>query len=382
MYRLLLPVIALIIYGSLYPWHFDFSRAGANPLWTLLHSWPARFDRFSLRDAAVNVLLYCPLGITAYLAMVRRHSRAAALAGAALLALALSACIEMLQLYDANRVCSLFDVATNFTAAALGAFTALVFERRLANLGGRRQGQQSQQARQARRGAVSALVLAGCWAGYQLYPLFPALSRTHLRITMSRMLHSAISPVEVIACAAEWFAFALVMRALFGRVRLFWLALAMACLPLRLVIADRGLTLSELLGAALALLLWPILREPVRLGAGAWMLALAVLLRELAPFHLTATPQAFSWVPFGAALASERGPAALVLFRKAYDYGGLVWMLRVRGMSYAKAGAAVSAALAILEAVQRYLPGRYPEITDPFLALLMTFILWGVSRKQ
>jgi VanZ family protein len=377
-YRLLLPVIALILYGSLYPWHFDFGRTGPNPLWTLLHSWPATFDRFSLRDAAVNMLLYFPLGVTAYLALVRRHSRAAAIACAALLAVALSASIEMLQLYDAHRVCSLFDVATNFTAAVLGAFTALVFARQLANLGGRRHGQQ---ARQSRRGAAAALALAGCWAAYQLYPLFPVLSRTHLRIAISRMLHSAVSPVEVVAFAAEWFAFALVMRALFGRVRLFWLALAMACLPLHLVIADRGLTLSELLGAALAFLLWTVLREPVRPGAGAWILALAVLLRELEPFHFAATPHAFSWVPFGAALASEPGAAALVLFRKAYEYGGLVWMLRARGMSYVRAGAAVIAGLSILEFMQRYLPGRYPEITDPFLALLMTLVLWGASRK-
>ena len=40
MYRLLLLVIALIVYGSLYPWHFDFDRSGANPLWVLLHAWP------------------------------------------------------------------------------------------------------------------------------------------------------------------------------------------------------------------------------------------------------------------------------------------------------------------------------------------------------
>jgi VanZ family protein len=376
-YRLLLPVIALIVYGSLYPWHFDFGRAGPNPFWMLLHSWPATFDRFALRDAAVNVLLYCPLGITAYLAMVRRHARAAAIACAALLGLALSASIEMLQLYDAHRVCSLFDVATNVAAATLGAFAALVFERQLANLGGRHH---VPHARHARRGAASALVLAGCWAGYQLYPLFPVLSRTHLRIAISRMLHSAVSPVETMAWAAEWFAFALVMRALFGRVRLVWLALAMACLPLHLVIADRGLTVSELLGAALAFLLWSVLPEPVRPRAGAWMLALAVLLRELAPFHLSATPHAFSWVPFGAALASEPGPAALVLFRKAYEYGGLVWMLRARGMSYVGAGAAVIAGLAILESAQCYLPGRYPEITDPFLALLMTLVMWVASK--
>ena len=58
MYRLLLLVIALIVYGSLYPWHFDFEGSGANPLWVLLHAWPRGIDRFVLRDAVINLLLY------------------------------------------------------------------------------------------------------------------------------------------------------------------------------------------------------------------------------------------------------------------------------------------------------------------------------------
>jgi hypothetical protein len=52
MRRFLLPVAAFIVYGSLYPFHFDFARTTVNPFLFLLRAWPVALDRFALRDAA------------------------------------------------------------------------------------------------------------------------------------------------------------------------------------------------------------------------------------------------------------------------------------------------------------------------------------------
>lgn len=373
MHRLLLLAIALIVYGSLYPWHFDFARGGADPLGVLLGAWPRHINRFLLRDAAVNLLLYFPLGMAAVLAAVRRHSRAAAWGAAVLIAVALSAGIEMLQIYDPGRVCSLFDVLCNVLGAAGGAAAALLFRPELESLARRRPGRQ----------ARAAVLLLGCWAGFQLYPLFPMLSRTRLRAEWALLARPAsIAAVEVWASAAEWFAAALLMEALLGRMRARWLLAAMVCLPLRLFMAGRTLALSEVLGAALALLLWSVLREKLRLRAALWMLASAIVLRELAPFRFSELPSRFSWIPFGATLDSENFSAVLVIFRKAFEYGAAVWLLRARGVSYAPAGVTVAAALAVLEAAQRYLPGRTPEITDSVLALLLALVLWRLSDSR
>jgi VanZ family protein len=368
--RLLFLVIALIVYGSLYPWHFDFDRGGANPLWVLLHSWHRGIDRWVLRDAAINLLLYVPLGMAAFLAAARRHGRLVAFDAALLIALGLSASMEMIQIYDPGRTCSLFDVFCNVSGAAAGALAALVFQPGLASLARRKPG----------RHGPAALLLAACWASYQLYPFFPPLSRTRLRASLELLAGTAsISVVEVWANAAEWLAAALVLEALFGRLQLRWLLAAMACLPLRLVIAERSLTLGETLGAALALLLWSLLPEKKRLPAGAFLLASATLLRELIPFRLAETPQPFSWIPFAATFDSNRQSAVVVLLRKAFEYGALVWLFRTCGISYARAALAVAGSLAVLEAIQRYLPGRTPEITDSVLTLLMAMVLWRLS---
>ena len=114
----------------------------------------------------------------------------------------------------------------------------------------------------------------------------------------------------------------------------------MLCLPLRLLIVDRTLAPAELLGAGLALLLWTYPGGRARGSrAGAGMLAAAIVLRELSPFALRPRRRsAMSWIPFAATCDAERLNAALVLLRKAFEYGALVWLLRAAGYRYRDRG--------------------------------------------
>ncbi|MEO8594385.1 MAG: VanZ family protein [Candidatus Solibacter sp.] len=373
MFRLLLIVLAFIVYGSLYPFRFHGAPHGASPLAILLHSWPARVDRFVWRDACVNVLLYFPLGLSATLAAARYLPRLAAAIGAVVLGVALSASIEMLQLFDTSRTCSLLDVACNFSGALAGALAALAFDRQIRRIG---------QHQRSHHGAGGGLLLACCWAGYQLYPFIPHLGRGYLRQTVARLVATPISPVEIYASAAEWFAFALVLRALTGRPRAIWLALAMLCLPLRLVIMERGLAPAEIIGAILAMIVWTYPAVGTRLRGGAIALAIAVVLRELTPFDFSGPAHAMSWLPFSATLDGERLNAALILLRKSFDYGALVWLLRGAGIAYARGGALTAAGLLALEVAQRYMPGRQPEFTDSMIALILAAVFWGLETSR
>jgi VanZ family protein len=374
--RLLLIAAAFIVYGSLYPFQFDFGRTDASPLTILLHAWPAKVDKFLWRDACVNVLLYFPLGLTAVLAFPRRWPRAAAALATLMLGTGLSASIEMLQIFDGTRTCSLLDLACNFAGTVGGVGAALIFRREIFEI---------TRCRTGNREAGGALMLACCWAGYQLYPLIPRFSRGYLRANVARFLTMPVSPVafcvEVCAGAAEWFAFALAMRAVAGRMTAPWLLLAMLCLPLRLLIMERSLAPEEVLGAALAMLVWTYPAEGSRVRAAAAMLAAAIVLRELSPFEFSTQARSMSWIPFLATLDAERLSAALVLLRKAFEYGTLVWLLRASGLRYWSAGVSVAAALVLLETAQRYLPNRQPEITDAAIAGILACILWGTERR-
>jgi VanZ family protein len=370
--RLLAIVVAFIVYGSLYPFEFDFGRTDLSPLMILLHAWPATINRFAWRDAGVNVLLYFPLGLTAVLVLMRRLPRRAATLVAVLVGTGLSASIEMLQIFDSTRTCSLLDVACNFAGTVSGAGTALIFRPEIVRMMRRRTGD---------RGARGALMLACCWAGYQLYPFIPRFSTYGLRDQSARFLATPISTVEVFASAAEWFAFALVVRAVAGRLRAPWLLLAMFCLPLRMVIVDRTVAPGEVIGAGLAMLACSYPAQGSRVRAGAGMLAVAIVLRELSPFAFTMPAHAMSWIPFSATLSGERMNAALVLLRKAFEYGALVWLLRAAGLRYWSAGVWVGGGLLLLEMAQRHMPNRQPEITDAVLAGILACIFWGSERR-
>ncbi len=52
------------------------------------------------------------------------------------------------------------------------------------------------------------------------------------------------------------------------------------------------------------------------------------------------------------------------------------------GWAWLRAGFAVALPLAATEAIQTYLPGRSPEITDPLLALLMTVVLMLAAPRK
>jgi hypothetical protein len=114
----------------------------------------------------------------------------------------------------------------------------------------------------------------------------------------------------------------------------------------------------------------------------AWLLAVAVLLDGLMPFRWEDPAMAFHWVPFEDMLASDWQSGFAILLRKAFVYGAAIWLFRRSGWRFASAMVLVALALAAIEVVQLHLVGRTPEITDPLLALLMTFVLAVLERRE
>lgn len=371
MKRILLVVTVLIVYASLYPWQFHARQLPASPLWILLHSWPAAADRFLARDVAVNLLGYIPLGMFAFLAFAQTCPKAFSMAASLVLALVLSSSIEMVQLFDASRSCSALDVVCDVTGAAIGVVLARTVVR---------------PACRAVFNPSGPVLLLLCWVGYQTLPLLPLLSRTRLEEKVAELWHGpSLSAAETIAGLVNWLAAARLLETVAGagRVRTPLLVL-MLLLPGRLLIAGRTVTWSELIGAAAAYAIWSRLLSGCskRTPLLAWLSAGALALRGLAPFHFSATPGAFSWVPFGATLASEPDSGLVVLLRKSFLYGAAVWLFREAGCRYLTCALGVALLLGTIEAAQMYLPGRAAEITDPLLVLMVALLLRLLEAKQ
>ena len=88
---------------------------------------------------------------------------------------------------------------------------------------------------------------------------------------------------------------------------------------------------------------------------------------------------AFSWIPFQPLIATDRDIAVMFLARATFDYTAILWLWRRRGMPYQKSGAILASLLAVLAAIQRYLPGDALSMTDPALALLAALICYSAS---
>jgi len=355
-YRLLLLVIALIVYVSLFPWQFDFAGEGpSQPFLVLLRSWPEQWGPQALNDAAINLVFYFPLGLVAFLSAAR--CRAPAAQGAALGAgLVLSISMELLQVYVPGRVTSSFDVLCNFVGTAAGALVAWRYQPAFEALVGRRY----------RQFVSSGALLLACWTGYQLWPFFPKIDVGRLPYEVWFLFHpQSLLVTDVWANMAEWFVVTVAIQSLTGRLRPWWM---IAVIGFRIVVRpftlNRPFALDELLGAVLALLLWSVLSEKIRLAAGLGLLAVAIVLREL------------TTLPFSH-LAADQWPGS-VIFRRAFDAGAGVWLLNQAGVSYVRAGALVVIVLAVFAGLQRYMPGKEPSLFDPILAGLMASgLLWA-----
>ena len=297
-----------------------------------------------VRDIAVNVVVYLPLGCFAFAALASvRHSLA--------LGFALSTVMEIAQVYIANRVPSLLDIAANTAGTAIGIAAAVVWRR-----------VPHRQAPDPCR-----LFLLCCWALFQCFPLIPWLHRTEV------IMRSSLP--EAMLFFAEAMALVVVAQ---KRRRL--LGAMLLLVPLKSVIYTRSVTAAEVvLSGVVFAIAWLV---PVRAAVAAVLLGAAVTFSGLRPFHFDAAPHPFSWVPFQESFGSEWEPALSVLLGKLFAYGALLWLTVQAGVRRAVATGLVALLLGCIEAIQTYLPGRSAEILDPLIAVILGFVFWSLGRPE
>lgn len=369
-----MAIVALILYGSLYPWEFHWHALDASPFKLLLRLWPTQLNRFVWRDLGINILLYIPLGVAACLTLPRRIPASVRIVWATALGGCLSTIIELLQIFDATRMASTFDIACNLAGTAGGAVAAAVF------------GSQIETALRFRarewRSAPAASALLVLWVGVQLYPLFPAFSQRALYTHLAALRGAPFSLAVVPMATAEWLAAALLVEVCFQRGR----ALKFLCLglllPGRLLIAGGTVSVTDAVAFAAAFVLWRLLpaRTPQRYFIAAGLLLAALVFQGLRPFRFAAEAASFRWTPFGGVLGMDQSEGARILARKAFRYGAAVSLFRLAMGGYFRAAALIATVLAALEFVQRWIPGHVPEITDPLLALLLAGGLWLLDQ--
>ena len=376
MRRIFYLTCALVVYGSLYPFHFVLRESPAGALEALRQSLDFAVNRGFLRDVLVNLLVYIPVGF--FFVLEERPDRPAWLRAlrAALAGAALSLCMELVQYYFPPREPSLIDWASNTLSAAAGGVLGIAF------------------ATPARHGIdtlagwglarpSSALFLVLVWIGALFSPGDWGSSQTLVKLR-AFFAAGAPAPGLVVVASLQWIGIGALAAAVAGRRRTpIVLPVLVLALPLRFLVPGQRLQPYELAGAGIALCCWLVAPISRRLSPGvvAILVAVGVLVDGLRPWHFVSQSSAFGWIPFAALLDIQWPVALLILFRKCAIYGTAVWAIARCGVGIPGSTVLVSFLLASIEAVQQFLPGRTAETTDPVLAIVLGLVLLRLDHK-
>ena len=359
--RLFWLVLVLVIYGSLFPFHYQAHLPSWADVWTLLRP-EARHSR---SDLLANLLLFVPYGLL-LAAPMEPHRRLLALLGGTALALGL----QYLQFWFPDRVPSGTDAVLNLVGIAVGLGagllgTPLVRRWRPVDL-------------PRPQFVLVASGLMALWLLYRWFPLVPTLDVQNLKNGLKPLLQwRETGAVDVLRNFAGWLVFLRLARysALqrWGSWRL--AALCLAVLAAEPLFVNNAISPANVVGLVLALALSPWLRSgPRTLGVVTGVLAISIAVAALEPFAFRWVG-GFLWIPFAGSLGGDPMAAIPPLIEKFFLYGSLVFFVRYLGASHGLTVLTVGVFLLALEWVQQALPGRTPEITDPLLVLGMAWLV-------
>lgn len=383
---LLLAVIALIAYGSLYPFHL---RPGATSggFWHALQqlSWAraGRGDRIS------NVLLYLPLGFCLLLSLNRRFGSALSVLLATLLGAALSLALEIAQGYVSVRVPSLADLSLNAAGTLIGATAGLGW--------GTIAGWMAITAAPDRPvGDPGAALLVWLWLAWRFAPFVPLFDLGKLKAALRPLFDPQIDASATFVYLSYWLILSEALAALVSKPRTLeaLLLLIASVLVGRLIVANQTFVADELLALVVLLpLLVAIQRlapQPKRvllLG----MLLLAFMIERLAPLPATTPATLFEFWPDLATLlpgtlhhaVQALGTVDIAsLFGKLFLFGAVLWALRETGVSMTLAAVAMILLVVSTEALRGWLDGSSGALTDPLFAVLVGAAFHYVHRRR
>jgi len=374
---LLVGVIALIAYGSLYPFHFNFDSAHPSLLSAFKHLTWARAGR---ADQVRNVLLYAPLGFFLFLLLRRSLRPAWSVVAATAFGALLSLSIELAQVYVTIRVASLMDITLNAVGTLLGAVGGATW-RSLSSL------VYLPPNTRAQPGDRSALVVLLTWLAWRLADFSPHVSLTRLKLALRPLLELNFSLSLTLRFLLLWLVVAQATMSYASRQRSNEVLLAIMAVVLigRLLFVTPAFIPSELL-ALLLLLPTLIVLHKFRSVPQSVVALIAfgalVIYERLAPFQFGALQGHFDLWPFLSWIRAGMPIDADMLLRKAFIFGALVWLLKDVGFSMQHAMIVVVASVLAIELLHLWQPGRTGSLTDPFLALIMSSIMLLASDER
>ncbi len=364
-------LLAIILFGSWYPFHFKMSLATAEN-WSAF--WSSGGWLSHRGDILGNIALFVPSG---FVGMWRSKGRALPLRWLSVLipGLIIAVIAQIGQIALPQRDADMTDVYWNMVGLLPGLLLVpLPLHYMLPFL------------RSGIRISLAPAMILSVWVFHRLIPFIPSLDLKVIKNSLKPLL---INPewdmIAMLAQSGYWLVF----------LWLFWQAVGKQwaqrlLLPLFAVIFGseilmirNDITMTDMLAVFIAggaWLLWLCkLAKPARYLS--IILIAAIVLDYLYPFAFSGGGH-LVLIPFQGHLTGNMLDNARLLTGHMFVYGALIWLIRdmVDGLRHS-----VSIALcviAVIEIMQVYQPGRTADVTEPLLVIVMgMFISFFVPRE-
>jgi len=364
--------IGLIIYGSLFPFSFNFDE-GSSERWEMLFNSFSPFT--SLGDILGNILLFIPFGFLGLqsLSSPNRPSRAPYLKTVSY-GLCLAVIIQFIQVYVPFRSPSFADVYWNMLGLCIGMGLSLLIK--------------SQYSKIAHADTINTpIILAFLWLSFQLFPFIPTFDFQEIKDTLKPLLlNPEFVAADFLINFTGWMIFAHAARGLFHNdwhKSLILPLAAMLSLATRFIIFGNNIDLSDVSAICAAILIWPFLSKKIKnVEPGLIvLLAFAVIVNGSGSLDLNWQRMEFSWLPFSGFLEGSLFNNTKSLFFKLFLYGSLIWLAQEAWPHIRLKSLLIFIGIFALEIFQSFMSSHIGEITDPLLIILLSFFL-KIPKEQ
>ncbi|MDT0582628.1 VanZ family protein [Brumicola blandensis] len=360
----------LIVYGSLYPFHFSANSMSPESLQALLN-----FDlrQTSLTDIIANIVLFIPFGLFIRLVFPNQTTKMQLL-NLALFTFVFAYGIQALQLFTEDRKPwggdAVWNMVGYFVGLVLFSFSQLRFLRSIQTL--------------SINGQIS-LVLAISIIVLELAPFAPSIDLDVLKQNVKALLSNP---------TIDWYW--TVEGTLYWLVPFYLLKLAVpsfASLPrlsvivfsvllAKFIIVSSNVNLTLLVSGINALIVWGVFGRRINIGFLAVLMLIKIVSNGLHPFVLSEQTQAFNWIPFTGSMNGNILFNIVVFAKKIAIYGATIWLLFLWSQRLLMSTLVCGAALLMTELLQTRFVDSTPESTDLVLAVFIAFILKQVIKPS
>ncbi len=366
--KILIVLVLLITYGSLYPGNFS-------------HADPDSFEQFftnmlwitSIGDLLGNIALFLPLGINGgWVIHARYRTTHLLLWLTAGFVFALT--LQILQIWLPTRSATLADVLWNMVGLVSGIGIGFLARRFLSS---RSLGKLSP----LQTGTIIPFVILLLWTSSELLPLVPSLDWQKFKDALKPLQETDFSFPYFWLHATSFMAAGSILSLQIRKPTVWLTCTLLFVLAGKIVVVDQSLdssTLTGLLAGYLASILLLQTNHRIRAAVAFWLLLSAWSLSALTPFSFM-SGGTFNLIPFTTMLEGSMLDNTTGLIRSLYIYSALLWLGWQTGGNFRGMALALIFWSIVIELIQMILLGRNADITEPVLIGLIT---WGLSESR